>query len=168
MVYTDLAIHWQHLHEHTTAADKIKVPSKWGALVSRIEGIEFILDAAPQAGFHLRATAKLEDIRATFRSAANTARRQGESIVDKKTIKELAGELHRARKNIRREWQTMLTANEMQMPLCGRIEVSFPEGGFQRNTVSRLLLTFGRARRVRAMPMAMYIKVYRADHFDEE
>ena len=167
-IYTDLALHWRQLHMHTTAASKDRVQAAWETLAARIEAIGFILDAAPQAGLRLRTSGKLEDIRATFRQAAKLARAQSESVVGKKAVKELAGALHRARKNIRREWQAMLLANEMRMPLCGRMEVSFPEGGFQRNTVNRLLLTFGRARQVRAMPMAMYIKIDRADHFDAE
>jgi hypothetical protein len=161
VIYTDLALHWRQLHMHTTAANKASSDAAWGTLAARIAAIGFILDASPQAGLRLRTTGKLEDIRATFRSVAEFARAQSESAVGKKAVKKLTGELHRAPKNIRREWQAMLSANEMLMPLCGRMEASFPEGGFQRNTVNRLLLTFGRAQKIRAMPMAMYIKLER-------
>jgi hypothetical protein len=42
--------------------------------------------------------------------------------------------------------------------LTGWIELSIPASGFDRNEVRRLLLTFGRVKSVRPIPMAMLIK----------
>lgn len=43
--------------------------------------------------------------------------------------------------------------------LAGQIELSVPDGGFERNDVRRLLLTFGRAKSMCPIPFAMLIKL---------
>jgi hypothetical protein len=43
--------------------------------------------------------------------------------------------------------------------LVGRIELSVPIDGFQRNEVQRLLLTFGKAKVPRSIPFAMFTKL---------
>lgn len=45
-----------------------------------------------------------------------------------------------------------------RLRLAGQVELSIPAGGFERNDVRRLLLTFGRAEYVRPIPLAMLIK----------
>ena len=117
-----------------------------------------MLEANPQVGLQLRMTGKLDDIRSTFRRVANFVRAQGEKTVAKKAVKQLAGELHRAEKNIRREWQALGPTSALSMRFQGYVEISVPEGGFERNTVRRLLLTYGRAKHVRGMPMAMFVR----------
>lgn len=43
--------------------------------------------------------------------------------------------------------------------LIGNVELSVPAGGFERNDVRRLLLTFGRAKTFHSIPLAMLIKL---------
>ena len=158
--YTDVPLHWQHLHAHTSAANMPKVPAVWSPIVERMQAVAFVLEANPQFGLQLRAADKLSGIRDTFRRVANLARAQSErTVIKKRTVKELAGELHGAEHSIRREWQTL---GDLPMPFWGHLEVSLPEGGFERSTIRRLLLTYGRAKNVRTIPMAMYFKAERA------
>ena len=43
--------------------------------------------------------------------------------------------------------------------LMGSVELSVPAGGFERNDVRRLLLTFGKAKTSHFIPLAMLIKL---------
>lgn len=43
--------------------------------------------------------------------------------------------------------------------IAGHVELSVPAGGFERNEVRRLLLTFGREKSVRPIPFAMFISL---------
>ncbi|OFV93358.1 MAG: hypothetical protein A3F68_07890 [Acidobacteria bacterium RIFCSPLOWO2_12_FULL_54_10] len=159
VVYTDETLHWQHLHAHTGAANQPKALSVWSPLVERVQAVSFTLEANPQPGFQLRMTGKLDDIRRTFRRVSNFVRANGNRSVSKKAVKDLVGEFRRAKKNIRREWQALGSPGALSARLQGYVELSIPESGFERNTVRRLLLTYGRAKHVHAMPMAMFIKV---------
>mgnify|MGYP001569941107 CR=1 FL=1 len=160
VLYTDVLLHWRHVHAHTSAANMPKVPAVWSPLIERMQTIGFALEANPQFGLQLRAADKLSGIRDTFRRVASLARAQSErTVIKKSSVKELAAELRGATNNIRKEWQAL---GDLPTPFRGHLEVSLPEGGFERNTVRRLLLTYGRAKTVRTMPMAMFVKTERA------
>lgn len=159
----DVLLHWQHLHTYPTAAREPIAPSVWTPLVERIQTTGFPLEANPQVVFQLRITGKLNDTRIAFRRIANFVRAQGDKAIARKAIKELAGAFQSAKKTIRRKWQTLESTGTPPMRFRGNVEVSIPKGGFERNTVRRLILTFGRGKQVRAMPLAMLVKVEPAD-----
>jgi len=158
VIYTDVLLQWKHLHTHTSAANEPKVPSVWTSLVERIQTIGFILEANPEVCLRLRLTGKLNDIRSTFRRVANFVRGQDEKAIAEKAVKSLTDELHSVENNIRREWDELGSTTTPSRRFQGYVELSVPEGGFERNTIRRLLLTYGRAKRVREMPMAMFVK----------
>jgi hypothetical protein len=96
---------------------------------------------------------RLDDIRSTFRRFVNFVRAQ-----DEKAAKHLAGDFHRAENKIRSEWQAFYPKSAVSTRFQGYMEISVPEGGFERSTIRRLLLTYGRAKDVRGMPMAMFVR----------
>jgi hypothetical protein len=158
MIYTDVLLHWQHLHAHTSAATEPKVTLVWKPLVERIQTTSFILEANPQVVLQLRMAGKLDDIRSIFRKVANLIRTQ-----DEKAAEQFARDFHSAENNMRREWQAFCPTSVMSLRFQGYMEISLPDGGFERNTVRRLLLTYGRAKQVRGMPMAMFVRAESAN-----
>jgi hypothetical protein len=63
-------------------------------------------------------------------------------------------QISKAAESMQHAWATVPPGHR----LTGRIELSVPQSGFDRNEVRRLLLTFGRAKFVRPIPLAMLIK----------
>lgn len=162
-IYTDVLLHWQHLHTYTTAAREPIAPSVWTPLVERFQTTGLPLEANPQVVFQLRIMDKLNDTRIAFRRIANFVRAQGDKAIARKAVKELAGDFQSAKKTIRRRLQTLESTGTPPMRFRGNVELSIPKGGYERNTVRRLILTFGRGKQVRAMPLAMLVKVEPAD-----
>ena len=67
---------------------------------------------------------------------------------------QVALQISKSAESIQRAWRKVPPGHR----LTGRIELSVPASGFDRNEVRRLLLTFGRAKSVRPIPLAMLIK----------
>jgi len=65
----------------------------------------------------------------------------------------------KAIRQLESEWKDV----PLGLRLTGAIEISVPAGGFVRNEVQRLLLTFGRSKTVRPLPLAMLIRIEGAD-----
>jgi hypothetical protein len=157
VVYTDVGLHWQHLHQHATAGNASK-ESHWLPVIDSMQRLPFPVESSPGAVFQLRLTGKLDRIRSTLRQVRTSVSVQGKKPVSKNTVKELARELDEAKKALRREWQRINTS-DLNSSYQGNLELSIPTGGFERNTVRRLLLTYGRAKHVRATPMALFMRV---------
>jgi hypothetical protein len=160
VVYTDVGLHWQHLHQHATAANASKAPSHWQAVIDSMQKLPFRVEGSPEAGFQLRISGKLDRVRTTLRRVREAARLQGERPASKKTAKELARGLDQAKKDLRKE-RRRSDASQLDSSFQGNLEISIPIGGFDRNEVRRLLLTYGRAKRVRGMPMALFMRLGR-------
>jgi hypothetical protein len=123
-----------------------------------MQKLPFRVEGSPEASFQLRLSGKLDRIRTTLRRVRNSVRLQGERPVSKKIAKELARELDEAKKDLRKEWRQSNT-DHLEGSYQGSLELSIPTGGFERNAVRRLLLTYGRAKDVRAAPMALFMRV---------
>lgn len=162
-VYTDVQLHWRHLHSHTSAVIGSQEPSVWTPLIERIKTTAFTLEGNPQIDLQLRMTGKFDDIRSTIRRIANLVQAQGERTVASKVVKQFAGEMQRVKKSIRKRWKGLSSNMEASAPFQGYMELSIPKGGFERIAVRRLLLTFGRAKQVQAMPMAIFVKTEHAN-----
>ena len=157
IVYTDVGLHWQHLHQHATAARALQKSSHWLPVIDSMQKLRFPVEGDPGAALQRRLTGKLNRIGSTLRRVRSSVRVEGKKLVSKNTVKELARELDKAKKALRREWQRMGTSHSSSYQ--GDLEISIPMGGFERNTVRRLLLTYGRAKHVRATPMALFMRV---------
>jgi len=84
---------------------------------------------------------------------------QRANAVPKKVIKELLKKFETAENRMRREWKDIALTNTSLPQLQGRVELSIPEQGFERDTVYRLLLTQGRAKTIAPTPIAMFIEL---------
>lgn len=158
VVYTDIGLHWQHLHRDARPANESRDASPWLPVIESMRKVPFRIDDSPGAGLELRLTGKFDTLRSTLRQVRNSVRAQGESPVSRNTVKELARELDEAKKDLRREWQR-IKEGDLRGSFQATLEPSIPTGGFERNTVRRLLLTYGRAKQVRATPMALFVRV---------
>jgi len=67
---------------------------------------------------------------------------------------QVASKIAKAAESMQHAW----TKVQLGHRLTGRIELSVPASGFDRNEVRRLLLTFGRAKAVRPIALAIRIK----------
>lgn len=158
VIYTDVGLHWQHLHQHATAANSSKEPSHWLSVIGSMQKLPFRVEGGPEAGFQLRLSGNLDRVRTTLRRIRNSVRLHEGKPVSKRTAKELAHELDDAKKCLRKEWHGS-DVSHLDSSFQGNLELSIPTGGFERNTVRRLLLTHGRAERVQAMPMALFMRL---------
>lgn len=159
VIYTDLQVHWEQLHSQAALAHSSRPPSEWNALIDRVGGIDFPLDADLTIALQIRDDNRLGEIRSAFRRAVSVVRSHAGRSVSKKDAKQLAEEWRRAKKNIRRDWQELGPTSDPSTRFRGRLDLAAPSGGFQRNTVRRLLLTFGRLAQVDSVPMAMFTRV---------
>jgi hypothetical protein len=156
-IYTDTRLHWQYLHAHTSAAGPGHTSSVWLPLVENVKAARFMLGGNPIADFERRMTGSFKGMRTTLRQVASSIGAHSGRSVTRKVVKELVQEFDTAERRMRREWKAIDSASTSSAPFQGRIELSIPERGFERNTVRRLLLTYGRAKKVQTMPMAMFI-----------
>lgn len=157
VVYTDVGLHWQHLHQHATAANALKEPTHWLPVTNSMQKLPFRVEDSPEASFQILLSGKHDRIRTTLRRVHNSVRRQDGKSVSKKTAKELTREMEEAKKYLRKEWRRS-DVSHLVGSLQGNLELSIPTGGFERNTVRRLLLMYGRAKHVRGMPMALFMR----------
>lgn len=151
VIYTDLSAHWQQLHRHTSAS-QTAMDSAWKPVVDSWQEISFPIDINVETAFLARRTGKFGEMRAAIRLAVEAIRQP----LTSPQPSQLASQLIRAAQLMCREWARSAEGFRLE----GRMEVSFPSGGFERNDVRRLLLTFGRARTVRPIPMALFVRIY--------
>lgn len=156
VVYTDMPFHWGHLQKHTSASLELDEQSSWEPLIGRVNGTAFILDGDPQAIMDLRESEASESIRRTFRKLRSLATTDSRGP-KKKLAKELAAELHQGIKNMRKTFRVAEAPHAARF--SARVEISIPKGGFERNTIRRLLVTFGRTKNAPAVPIALHVQL---------
>lgn len=162
VIYTDTRVHWQHLHDHTSARGG-KTPPTWIPLVEKVKSARFMLGGNPVAHFERRMTGNFEGMRTSWREITASIGANSGKLVPKKVIKELLKEFDTAESRMRREWRAIASTDASFPSVQGRVELSIPAHGFERATVHRLLLTHGRAKKVVPTPMAMFIELEAAD-----
>lgn len=162
-IYTDMHIHWQHLHAHTSASLS-KTPLAWMPLVEKVKSAHFLLSGNPVADFERRMSGSFKGMRTSWREMTASIGAQNGKAVPKKIVKELLREFETAESRMRREWRALYSNDASPPSFQGRVELSIPEQGFERATVQRLLLTYGRAKNVAPTPMAMFIEWVATDH----
>lgn len=163
MVYTDIRLHWRHLHSHTSAILGAKEASPWIPLIEGVKGTAFPLGGNPQIDLQLRMSRVLDDIRSAIRTLAISVRSSAGSAVEGKVAKQFAVKMQGTKKSLRKRWKGLTSRKEASAQFQGRMELSIPKGGFERPAVRRLLLTFGRAKSVQTMPMAIFVKAEGAE-----
>lgn len=163
MVYTDLRLHWRYLHEHTSAGLDAMQASPWLPLIEGAKETAFPLAGNPPVDLQVRMTGVLDDVRAAIRTLVNSVRASAGSAGAGKVAKHLAVKMQGTKKSLRKRWKGLTSRKEARAQFQAHIELSIPRGGFERPTVRRLLLTFGRAKNIQTMPMAIFVKVEGAD-----
>jgi hypothetical protein len=162
-IYTDTRLHWRHLHAHTSARLG-KTPSAWIPLVEKVKSAHFMLGGNPSEDFERRMTGNFNDMRTSWREMVTSVSAKSGKPVTKKFIKELLKKFDTADRRMRREWKAIASMDDLFPPIQGRVELSIPEQGFERATVQRLLLTYGRTTKVVPTPMAIFIDWKGANH----
>lgn len=157
VVYTDVGVHWKHLHQHATAANAQKDQTYWEPVIDSVQKLPLIVEVSSNAGFQLRMNGKHDRIRNILQRVYYSARQLNGKTVSKKTAKELARELEEAKKYLRKEWRQSEESHFVGA-LQGNLELSIPADGFDRNTVRRLLLMYGRTKHVYRVPMAFFMR----------
>lgn len=149
-IYTDVDAHWQQLHMHALQADRAAA-SVWTPVVESLRVVDFSIDMSAPTLLEVRRAGRFGDMRAAMRRFAEAVRQpSGQPRPD-----EIALQFTKAAQALKGEWADV----PRTLPLTGHVELSAPTGGFERNDVRRLLLTFGRARSVHPIPFAMLIKL---------
>jgi hypothetical protein len=149
-VYTDVEAHWQQLHIHAQQ-DNGGQNAAWAPVVDSLRGVEFPIETDRQSLYKGLQTGRFGSMRWAFRRLTEALQQQGVNAHPdqiarslSKTVGVMQGERIETRDGLR---------------LVGRIELSVPIDGFQRNEVQRLLLTFGKAKAPRSIPFAMFTKL---------
>ena len=75
----------------------------------------------------------------------------------KKPAKAIAAELHQGIKDMRKTFHGADARHAARF--TARVELSIPKSGFERNTIRRLLITFGRTKDASAVPFALHVKL---------
>lgn len=152
IIYTDLETLWGQLHLHALQTDPAATAA-WGPVAESLRAVEFPIHMDPQTLHEIRSTGRIGGMRAAMRLFAEAVRSG-----DRLRGDHVALQFTKAAQAMKGEWNNV----PQTLRLTGRVEVSVPSGGFERNEVRRLLLTFGRAKSVHPIPFAMFIKVEEA------
>lgn len=151
-VYTDMLAHWKHLHEHTRAAKPKQKDASVTAVIEDIKSIKFPIQ--------IDADEILKDRLSGSQSAL--IRNQFDELL--KLISDSRGpdilkltveQLGKAAEGMRRLWQDQNAESIFDMQFA----LSVASAGFENNEIRRLTVTFGRAKDVQNMPIAMYLHV---------
>lgn len=150
-IYTDAAVYWQQLNMHAVQTDR-PVADFWIPVVESLQAIDFPIDLNLRTLYEVRQDGLFGGMRSVMRRFAETAWQSNDQL----RPDQIALQFTCAAKAMKRQWTSVPTNTLRQ---TGNIEISVPAGGFMRNDVRRLLLTFGRAKATQSIPFAMLVKL---------
>lgn len=149
-IYTDIDAHWQQLHMHAVSGDQFQ-NSAWKPVVDILRDVSFPIEMNANTLLNALRQARFASFRPVLRWISEAARQSSaEQYAD-----HISKQLNKAAQGLQRDWANVPSS----LRLIGRIQLSVPTSGFERNEVRRLLLTFGRAKSVHPVPYAMLIKL---------
>ncbi|GAA0703715.1 hypothetical protein [Dokdonella soli] len=159
IVYTDVPIYWRQLHEHTVAARDGMDPV-WMPMVEALRHVEYPLGVHARTVLRPRMSDAFEAMRTALRAVGDAAANRA----DARPHEALAASLRDAVEPMRRDWNPMSAE-----PWVGaQLEFSVPRGGFARQEVHRLLITYGKARTVVPVTMALFVRYTSPRNFSTE
>lgn len=149
-VYTDALLHWRHLHEHTRAGSLAQSSASWNPVTEAIRAIIFPME---NDGNKL-----MEDRLSGGQSGSirNIITRLLASMLDygiPARFNPMVTQLDNAVKRMQQKRQEQSSESVLDM----QFEFSVPTDGFENNAVRRLIVTFGRAKDIRIVPIAMLL-----------
>lgn len=147
-IYTDLAVHWQQLHQLTSAASS-KKPGDQGLLLW--QDLVFPMEIGTHKILRDRATGRFGEVRSALRrtqTGAGAPRSAATEALFASQLTITAKALSKARPR-----------EHDGVALEGHIRISAPPEGFERNEVTRLLLTYGGENPNPRVAMALLVRV---------
>jgi hypothetical protein len=152
-VYTDTLLHWRHLHEHTRAGSTPQTTASWSPVTDAIKAIIFPMQ--------LDVNKLMEDRLSGGRSGSirRLIAQLFGSMLDISTpagLSSMVTQLDSAVKIMQQKRQDQSSESVLDM----QFELSVPTAGFENNAVRRLIVTFGRAKDIRIVPIAMLLHIY--------
>lgn len=151
-VYTDTLLHWRQLHEHTRAGSTAHSDASWRPVIENIKAITFPMQyddnklmedrlSGGQSGSIRISMARLlcsmldVDVPARFNP--------------------MVTELDSSVQKMKAKWQRQSSETVLDV----QFEFSVPAAGFENIAVRRLIVTFGRAKDIRIVPIAMLLHI---------
>ena len=127
------------------------VPSaNWASAAGASRSVAFIIELDAQLLLEALQARRFRRMKGELRPLVDAIQQQAHAPQPEQVTLQIS----KAAEAIQHAWTKVPAGHR----LTGRIEVSVPAGGFDRNEVRRLLLTFGRAKLVRPIPAAVLIK----------
>jgi hypothetical protein len=152
VIYTDLDVHWQQLHLH--AVEKGGAQStEWTQAVEALRKVKFALELESLSVLDALQAGRFSRMKSRLRPLVDILQQQRQAPQPD----QITSQISKFSETMQNVWGNLRSGQR----LIGRIELSVPAGGFERNEVRRLLLTFGRAKSVRPI---MLIKFEEAAH----
>jgi len=149
-IYTDLEEHWQQLHLH--ALQKDQAPNTtWTPVRDSLKAVNLPIEMNVVTLLKSLQAGRFVSLRAVLRRFDESARHSNSEL----HADQISREINDAALGVQREWADVPST----LRLVGQVELSVPVGGFERNEVRRLLLTFGKAKSVSPMPYAILIRL---------
>jgi hypothetical protein len=153
VIYTDVEAHWQQLHLHAQAPSRVP-NTDWASAAEALRNAAFMIELDAQPLLRALKIGCFRRMKGELRPFLDAIQQQaGAPQPD-----QVALQISKAAKSMQHAWDKVPPGHR----LTGRIELSVPASGFDRNEVRRLLLTFGRAKFIRPIPLAMLIKFEQA------
>lgn len=149
-VYTDMLLHWRHLHEHTHAGSTPQTNTSWSSVTDAIKAIIF------PGQYDVNKI--MEDRLSGGQSGAirSLITRLLDSMHDNSSVARLnpiVAQLDSAVKRMQQKPHEKSSESALDI----QFEFSVPTTGFENNAVRRLIVTFGCAEVVPIVPIAMLL-----------
>lgn len=156
-VYTDEGAYWRQLHEHTSVARTVSQHAQWAPLVEKLRSFRLLIEINPPINWEARNAGKLGRMRRVFRRIWNTALTRGVGADFDENVMKLVASLEKSGTKVAFEWDTCSTTTAPSGRLGRRFELSVSYAGFSMNTVNRLLVTSGRTKYAKCVPIALFL-----------
>ncbi|WCM23594.1 hypothetical protein NDK50_22275 [Paraburkholderia bryophila] len=148
-IYTDVEAHWQQLHLHALQAGEAQ-NAVLDSVVNELGKFYLPIYRTTYEIYEARRAGRLEHFRPVLRQVAEAVRTSASPPQ--------AAQLARTLSETARRTRLHSDDAARSAKLFGRVKLSVPIAGFERNDVRRLLLTFGTGRISRPVPLAMLIE----------
>lgn len=149
-IYTDVEAHWQQLHMHAMQGNRV-ANAAWTSVVQSLGAINFPIEMNAHTLLEALQSGRGGSMKPVLRRFAHAFQQSDAAL----HADQISLQINKAAHNLRREWSRLSSSDA----LVGRVELSVPVAGFERNEVRRLILTFGRASSACPVPFAMLIKL---------
>lgn len=141
ILYADMHATWDQLHE-PDVTQQVEPAPEWQSSLARLADVAFPLALEEESGAQLSTVATLREFLHTLVAGVKDGQLSTASRVQEQT------------EQILRLRVGHLVEKSSLTTVVARLEASVPAGGFRRKDVTRLLLTFGRAKQVQPVPLA--------------